>query len=72
MAVKKKKTFEESMDRLEEIVADLESNEKPLDETVALFEEGLDLVKNCDAKLREFETRVDEIIQKKGDGQNEA
>ena len=37
----KDKSFEESMNRLEEIINDLEENEKPLDETITLFEEGL-------------------------------
>lgn len=62
MAEKKNKSFEESMDRLEEIVSDLESNDKPLDETIALFEEGLKLVKNCDEKLKQFENQVNELI----------
>lgn len=62
MAEKKTKSFEESMDRLEEIVSELESNEKPLDETIALFEEGLKLVKNCDEKLKQFEQQVDDLI----------
>ena len=39
-----KKTFEESMQRLEEIVSLLETNEQSLDETVKIFEEGLTLV----------------------------
>lgn len=57
----KEKTFEESMARLEEIVQILEKNEKPLDETISLFEEGLKLVKTCDARLKSFETRIEEI-----------
>ncbi len=34
---KKKKTFEEALDRLQEIVSVLEDNEKPLDETGPLI-----------------------------------
>lgn len=67
----KKKTFEQSMARLEEIVSELESNEKPLDETIDLFEEGLKLVKSCDATLKQFETRVNDIMKANhGDDQN--
>jgi len=58
---KKELTFEESMARLEEIVAELEDNEKPLNETIELFEEGLKLVKACNEKLSAFEARVKEI-----------
>ncbi|MBQ1355474.1 MAG: exodeoxyribonuclease VII small subunit [Solobacterium sp.] len=57
----KEMTFEESMARLEEIVRILEKNEKPLDETIALFEEGLKLVRTCDARLKSFETKIEEI-----------
>ncbi len=67
----KKQSFEESMDRLETIVKDLESNEKPLDETIALFEEGLKLVKNCDEKLKQFETQVDTLIKENGGSNDE-
>ena len=58
----KEKTFEESMERLEKIVSDLESNDKPLDETIALFEEGLKLVKNCDEKLKTYEQYIQDNL----------
>ena len=51
---RKAKTFEESMQRLEEIVRLLEENKLPLDESIALFEEGLQLSKDCDTKLKDF------------------
>lgn len=62
---KKELTFEQAMDRLEAIVQELEKNEKPLDETVNLFEEGLNLVKICNARLSSFETRIEELSGKK-------
>lgn len=58
---KKEKTFEESMERLEEIVGLLENNEEPLDKTLALFEEGLELVKSCDTTLKQFEIKIEDI-----------
>ena len=60
----KKKTFEESMNRLEEIVGLLEKNDLPLDETIKLFEEGIALSKYCDTTLKAFETKVNEIVDK--------
>lgn len=54
--------FEKSMARLEEIVELLEDNDQPLDKMIALFEEGLKLSKECDAKLKEFENRIEDII----------
>lgn len=62
---KKELTFEQAMDRLEEIVQELEKNEKPLDETVDLFEEGLNLVKTCNARLSSFETKIEELSGKR-------
>ncbi len=59
----KKKTFEESMQRLEEIVSLLETNEQSLDETVKLFEEGLGLVKECDTSLKNFEEKVNALTK---------
>ena len=63
MSKEKSKTFEASMARLDEIVELLQENEQPLDETIKLFEEGLKLVKDCEGKLREFETRVKELSE---------
>jgi exodeoxyribonuclease VII small subunit len=67
----KKATFEQNMQRLEEIVRDLETNEKPLDESIKLFEEGLLLVKSCDEKLKEFENKVSELVKNNGETENE-
>ncbi|MEE8808261.1 MAG: exodeoxyribonuclease VII small subunit [Lactimicrobium sp.] len=66
----KKLTFEESMARLEEIVNALEQNDAPLDQTVAMFEEGLKLVKSCDASLKQFENKVNEIVKENGGEQD--
>jgi exodeoxyribonuclease VII small subunit len=65
-------TFEQAMARLNEIVQELEKNEKPLNETVDLFEEGLQLVKVCSSRLQDFEQRVENLsakeAQKSDDG----
>ena len=58
------KTFEEQMSRLEEIVSKLEKNETSLDDTIALFEEGLKLAKNCDDQLKSFELKISELSAK--------
>ena len=38
---------------------------------VAMFEEGLKLVKSCDASLKQFESKVNEIVKENGGEQNE-
>lgn len=68
MAEKKKEvTFEEAMTRLEEIVRLMESGSAPLDRSLALFEEGVGLVKFCSEMLDCAEQKV-KILQKGEDG----
>ena len=54
----KKLTFEQSMARLDEIVHHLESGDMPLNDTLALFEEGTALVASCSKMLDEAEQKV--------------
>lgn len=57
----KKQSFQESMDRLEQIVASLEKNEIALEDAITLFEEGLSLVNSCDQQLKHFEEKINEL-----------
>jgi exodeoxyribonuclease VII small subunit len=57
----KKLTFEESMDRLEEIVSKLEDQSIPLEESIKLYEEGIKLGKKCRKILDEAEQRIKEL-----------
>jgi exodeoxyribonuclease VII small subunit len=61
-----KKNFEASMKRLNEIVVALEKNESSLEESITLFEEGLNLVKECDQQLKGFEQKVQELMKTYG------
>ena len=54
----KRPTYEEAVKLLEEIVKKLESGAAPLDESIALFSEGAELVKTCTAILDEAEQKV--------------
>lgn len=54
----KKKPFEESMTRLEEIVFILERGESTLDESLALFEEGTKLAAACSKQLDQAEQKI--------------
>lgn len=54
----KKLTFEQAMKRLEEIVAQLEAGEQPLEESLALYEEGAKLMKQCTGLLDKAEQKV--------------
>ena len=67
MAERKKKTFESSLARLEEIVKAMESGEAMLDETLSLYEEGIKLIQFCTKALDHAEQKV-KILQKGEDG----
>ena len=58
------KSFEESINRLDEIVRSLEKGDAPLSESLKLFEEGTGLIANCDKLLTEAEQTV--VKLKKG------
>ena len=59
--------FEASMKRLEQIVGKLEHGDLNLDDTLKLFEEGIELSKQCQGQLEEAEGKV-EILLKKTNG----
>ena len=63
----KEMTFESAIAQLEEIVRLLESGSAPLDESLALFEEGVGLVKLCNARLDNAEQKV-KLLVKNPDG----
>lgn len=54
----KKITFEQGMERLEQIVSGLERGEVTLDESLKLFEEGSKLVAQCASMLDKAEQKV--------------
>ena len=51
-------SFEQAMERLEKIVASLDGGDAPLDDSLALFEEGVRLVRLCSEKLDKAEQKV--------------
>ena len=53
-----KKTFEQSISELEEIVSELENGDVTLDESLSLFEKGIKLSKGCQKMLDEAEKKV--------------
>jgi len=57
----KKLTFEQAMARLEEIVAQLEAGEQPLDQSLSLYEEGAKLMKQCASMLDKAEQKVTKL-----------
>ncbi len=60
-------TFEQAIQRLETIVADMEGAELPLEDVLKKYEEGTRLVRFCSQKLEEAEKKI-EVLTKKADG----
>lgn len=62
----KKPDFECSLGRLEEIVGKLENANLSLDDAMKLFEEGVQLSRECQKHLEEAEGKVEILLKKAG------
>ena len=68
MAEKQKnKSFEELMESLENIVQELEKGDLNLDESVAKFEEGMKISKECNKMLESSEKRISILLENNGE-----
>ena len=54
-------SFEDALRRLEEIVRTLEKGEAPLDQSIALYQEGDRLRRHCEARLKDAQARIEQI-----------
>lgn len=60
-------SFEQAMERLEEVVKQLEQGEVPLDQAIRLFAEGNQLALYCREKLDWAEQQVEMLVQENGE-----
>src|SRR5450631_3962416 len=58
--------FEECLQRLEKIVQELEKGEVPLETSLTLFEEGMQLSSSCRKELEQAEGKVEILLKKNG------
>jgi exodeoxyribonuclease VII small subunit len=58
--------FEECLQRLEKIVHELEKGEVPLEKSLTLFEEGMQLSAACRKELEEAEGQVEILLKQNG------
>ena len=58
MSMTKTVKFEDAVKRLESIVSEMESSDLELEKSLALFEEGIKLVRQCTARLDEAKKKV--------------
>ena len=59
----KQQTFEQNMTRLEEIVTALERGDAPLEESLALFQEGTKLISSCNKALDQAQQQLKILLQ---------
>jgi exodeoxyribonuclease VII small subunit len=57
-------SFEQRLKRLEQIVAELESDQLDLERALALFEEGVSALKAATEDLGKVEARVQRLVEK--------
>ncbi|MEW6196495.1 MAG: exodeoxyribonuclease VII small subunit [Bacteroidota bacterium] len=61
MTKKKENSFEDSLRRLQEISDTLEKGEISLEDSIKLYEEGINLAKFCYTTLKQAELKVTEL-----------
>ena len=59
-----KEKFEDALEKLENIVREMEEGEMPLDSALKSFEEGIRLIRFCSAKLEDTQRRVEQLLEK--------
>ncbi|EMG28133.1 exodeoxyribonuclease VII small subunit [Listeria fleischmannii 1991] len=62
MATKKQQTFEEAMKELETIVEALESGNASLEESLDMYQKGIELTKLCQTKLQAAEEKMAKVV----------
>lgn len=60
---KSEENFEDLMVKLEEITSKLETDKLSLDESVKLFEEGMEISKKCNEKIEDAEKRITILLK---------
>ena len=64
MNKKKENNFESALKRLEEISDLLENEDTPLEDSIQLFEEGIELKEFCEDKLKSAKLKIDKIVKR--------
>lgn len=63
----KKPSFEEAVERLEELIEAMEDGSAPLEQLVAKYEEGSKLLRICQAQLHEAELKIEKLNLQTGE-----
>lgn len=61
--IQEQKTFEASLEALEQIVRELEQGDLPLEKSLELFEHGIRLSRECQERLSQAERRIEVLLR---------
>ena len=67
-----KKTFEERLERLEELGDEIRKNDIPLDDAIKAFEEGIKLARTLEKDLEKIESRIEILMSGAEAGSDES
>ncbi|TBL79870.1 exodeoxyribonuclease VII small subunit [Paenibacillus thalictri] len=59
-------SFEQAMEKLEQIVTQLENGDVPLEKAIELFQEGMKLSQLCGQKLEQVERKIEVLLEDEG------
>jgi exodeoxyribonuclease VII small subunit len=63
MSVKKEEKFEQSLEKLQALVRELESGDCSLEDSIKKFEEGMALAKSCQDRLSQAEQKIELLLK---------
>ncbi len=63
----RKLTFEQALEKLEQIVSEIEAGEVPLEESIEKYAEGIELIKQCRKTLSAAEQKIQTLSKDQDD-----
>lgn len=64
--MEEKLSFEQALQRLEEVVRELEGGDLSLEQALTLFQEGVALARQCGTQLDQAEARIEQLLEEDG------
>lgn len=68
MSAKKEENFEAALEKLQNLVRELESGECTLEDSIKKFEDGMSLAKSCQDRLNQAEQKIEVLLKADKDG----
>lgn len=59
-------SFEQALQRLEQVVRELENGDLSLETSLGLFQEGVTLARQCSGQLDQAESRIEKLLEHGG------